>query len=110
MGETMQGRPDAGAAMASDQAQAGPLIERAFDLLAAVRDCGDAAGDLIPNTTDEDRARAVLQGQAALCDTLSALLQRIGEHLADLAHRQQVIRDAQRAMRDGASAEGRAGA
>jgi hypothetical protein len=108
MGETMQGRPNAGAAMAGDPAQAGRLIERASELLAAVRDCGEAAGDLMPNTTDEDRARAVLQGQAALCDTVQALLQRAGEQLADLAHRQRVIQDAQRALRNGATPEGRA--
>lgn len=110
MGETMQGPAVAGGATVGDPAQAGRLIERAFELLSAVRDCGEAAGVLMPNTTDEDWPRAVLQGQAALCDTLRDLLQRVGAHLADMAHRQEVIRGAQRALRDELAPEGRAAA
>lgn len=108
MRETMQGRTDAGAILAGDPVQAGRVIERAGELLDAVRDCGEAAAELIPDTTDADRPRGVLKGQAALCGELRELLDLAAAHLADLAHRQRVIRDAQRALRDGAATEGRA--
>jgi hypothetical protein len=110
MGNMMQGRADAGAILAGDSVQAGRVIERAGELLDAVRDCGEAAGELIPDTTDADRPRAVLKGQAALCGELRELLDLTAAHLADLVNRQRVIRDAQRALRDGTAMEGRAAA
>ncbi|MCB1998598.1 MAG: hypothetical protein KDG57_22440 [Rhodoferax sp.] len=110
MGEIMRGRTDTGAILAGDPVQAGRVIERAGELLDALRDCGEAAAELIPDTTDADRPRGVLKGQAALCGELRELLDLAAAHLADLANRQQVIRDAQRALRDAGASQGRAAA
>lgn len=75
MGETMGSRPTAGDDAAGDLAAAGHQLDRVAELVAAVRDMAEAVGELIPNTTDEDRARAVLMGQMALCDSVQSLLE-----------------------------------
>lgn len=81
MDDTTTGDNRADAPPPADLAMAGRLLDRAGEMLSAVHDMAEAAGDLLPNTTDEDKARAVLQGQMALCLALADVLHRVGQRL-----------------------------
>lgn len=86
MGETTRGRPTAGDDGAGDLASAGRLLERVAELVSAVRDMAEAVGELTPNTTDEDRARAdLLLGQMAVCDSVQSLLELARGHVGRAA-------------------------
>jgi hypothetical protein len=74
MTEVHECRPAAGEAVRVDLGEVAHLLARAADHADAIRDLGEVASDLLPNTTDEDQARAALLGQAALCEELARRL------------------------------------
>lgn len=88
MSETEVVRPSVGESGSGELASVGRLIERAEELLSAVRDMAEVAGDLLPNTTDEDKVRAVLHGQMALCDSIFGLLRAVAAPMQSAAQSQ----------------------